>query len=120
MEISLSNETFERQSIEIRRKPISLKQIHAMFEPGTHWEAINTYQPTASGPRTVDRRLSNQIVWKRPELDKPFWMTLPKAAQVIEARDGFLSFKLFSALDEVKYRKPGSIDAVVTLTRVTA
>jgi hypothetical protein len=47
-------------------------------------------------------------------------MPFPKASQIIEARDGFLSFRLFTSEDETKYRKPGAIEAILTLTRVCA
>ncbi|HTF63897.1 MAG TPA: hypothetical protein VK638_14505 [Edaphobacter sp.] len=47
-------------------------------------------------------------------------MPFPKASQIIEARDGFLSFRLFTTEEETKYRKPGAIEATLTLTRVCA
>jgi hypothetical protein len=47
-------------------------------------------------------------------------MSIPKASQIIEARDGFLQFKLFTTEEETKYRKPGAIEATLSLTRVCA
>lgn len=98
---------------------MTLKEIQAMFGVGTQWEAVNTYNEKASGTRSVVQKLTTQLVWKTPTSDRS-WMQFPKASQVIEARDGFLSFNLFTSEDEVKYRKPGSLAATVTLTRVTA
>jgi hypothetical protein len=60
---------------------------------------------------------SMQFIWKTAQAERSF-MQLPKASQIIEARDGFLSFKLFTTEEETKYRKPDAIEATLTLTRV--
>jgi hypothetical protein len=96
---------------------LTLKQIHAMFEVGQQWNAVNTYNEKASGIRTVVQKLTTQLVFKTPQSDRS-WMQLPKAADVIEARDGFLSFRLFSAKDDLKYRGDKAASATVTLIRV--
>jgi hypothetical protein len=90
---------------------MTLKQIHAMFEVGQTWIATNSHQPKAAGPRVVVQKLSSQLVWKNHLADR-FWMRIPKASAIVEAREGFLSFRLFA---------DGSHpDAVVTLTRMEA
>lgn len=98
---------------------MTLKEIKAMFQPGQQWKADNTYQPQANGLRTVRRVHSTQMTWDWPD-GRVGYMRFPKASQVIESRDGYIRFKLFSDEEQVKYRKPGSIDAVVTLERVAA
>jgi hypothetical protein len=96
---------------------MTLKEIKAMFQPGEQWKADNTYMPQANGVRTVAHVHSAKMTWTWPD-GRIGWMDLPKASLVLEARDGFLKFKLFSDAESVKYRKPGAIDAVVTLERV--
>jgi len=95
---------------------VTLKEIKAMFQVGQQWAGENTYAPKASGPREVVQLLSTQMVWKTPHADRS-WMQFPKAAQVIEARDGFLKFKLFSDEENLKYRGPGAAQATLTLVR---
>jgi hypothetical protein len=96
---------------------MTLKQIRAMFAVGEEWTADNTYSPGASGPRVLVEMRSTQFIWKTAQAARSF-MQLPKASQIIEARDGFLSFKLFTSEEETKYRKHGAIEAILTLTRV--
>jgi hypothetical protein len=97
---------------------MTLKEIYAMFEVGQQWEAVNTYNERASGIRTLVEKQTTQLVWNTPQGPRS-WMKLPKASQVIEAQDGYLSFRLFTDEEEVKYRKPGAIQATVTLKRIT-
>lgn len=85
---------------------MTLKQIHAMLEPGTSWQASNTKIATANGPRLILERLTTQITYSS-ERGSQSWTTLPKASEVIEARDGYLRF-----------HSPGSVDWVVTLERI--
>lgn len=96
---------------------MTLKQIHSMFEIGQTWDEINTYCPAMSGPRTLAEKLTTQLVWNVPRKTERGWMKIPKASQVIEARDGFLHYRLFSSEKEVMNRRPGSIDATITLIR---
>jgi hypothetical protein len=98
---------------------MTLKQIRAMFAVGEEWTAVNTYNPKASGPRVLVEARSTQFIWKTPQAERSF-MPIPKASQIIVARDGFVQFKLFTSEDETKYRKPGVIEATLTLTRVCA
>lgn len=101
---------------------MTLKEIQAMFEVGQQWEAVNTYVAKASGTRTVVQKLSTQMVWKTPIADRS-WMQFPKASQVIEARDGFLSFNLFTPQEQKDYTEKYHVTApsgTVTLTRVSA
>jgi hypothetical protein len=100
-------------------KRLTLPAIRQMFVPGSAWQAENTYRPEASGPRTVIHRRITEIVWMNLAGTKSY-MKLPKASQVIEARDGYLSFWLFTSEEEVKYRKPDSIKATLTLTRTSS
>jgi hypothetical protein len=100
-------------------KNLTLKRIHAMFEVGQQWNAVNTYNEKASGVREVARKHATQLVWTTPTVPSS-WMKLPMASQVIEARDGFLSFRLFSANDDMKYRGDKAALATVTLTRIDA
>jgi hypothetical protein len=98
---------------------MTLNQIRAMFAVGEEWTADNTYNPGASGPRVLVEMRSRQFIWKTQQAERSF-MQLPKASQIVETRDGFLSFKLFTPEEETKYRKPGAIEATLTLTRVCA
>jgi hypothetical protein len=98
---------------------MTLKQIRSMFAVGEEWTAVNTYNPKASGPRVLVEARSTQFIWKTPQAERSF-MPIPKASQIIEARDGFAQFKLFTSEEETKYRAPGAIEATLTLTRVCA
>lgn len=97
---------------------MTLKQIHAMFAVGQTWEAVNTYRPKASGRRELVQKLTTQLVWKT-ETSPRSWMTLPKAAEIIEARDGYLCFLMFppSKTDQYPNVDP---TATITLTRIEA
>jgi hypothetical protein len=87
-------------------KKLTLTQIHAMFKNGQTWLATNTWLPSANGPRHVAQIFTKQIKWDRPE-SKTSWMDMPKASDVIEARDGLLSFHI---------RRPGTTERLGTLT----
>ena len=76
---------------------MTLKEIHAMFVLGSTWAAVNTRVAGACGPRTVSEIFTKQIVFKQPGDDTRRWLTLPKASEVIEARPGYLKFKLVQA-----------------------
>lgn len=78
---------------------MTLKEIHAMFQVGQTWNAVNTRHSGACGPRTVSEIFTKQIVFKQPGDATRFWMTLPKAAEVIEARAGYLKFRLMDGRD---------------------
>jgi hypothetical protein len=95
---------------------MTLEEIKAMFQPGQQWRAENTYMTQANGIRTVGRIHTTQMTWTWPD-GRVGYMPFPPASRILEARDGYLRFKLFSD-HEVQYRKPGAIDAVLTLERV--
>ena len=70
---------------------MSIKQIVAMFAVGSRWRYTNTAIPKCFG-QTVERKLvrknQKEFVWE--SCGCQFWMTVPEAFEVIEARDGFL------------------------------
>ena len=78
---------------------MTLKEIKAMFKPGQAWTAENTFHGRFPGPRTVGMVMPTQMTWVHPSTKEPVWMTFPKAAQVLEARDGFLKFLIFPDKD---------------------
>jgi hypothetical protein len=102
---------------------MTLKEIREMFQPGQTWDVVNTYIEGGKmdGPRTVDQVLSAQIKWRRN--DKPAWMPIPQASQIVEAREGFLSFRLFKP-DQINPQQNSMHEraktATVTLTRTAA
>jgi hypothetical protein len=96
---------------------MTIKEIRGMFAPGQKWEAVNTLHEKANGVRTLVEIKSAQMVWSTATAPR-FWMPIPKASQVVEARDGFLSFRLYTPDEVQKYLKPGSAEATVTLTRI--
>lgn len=95
---------------------MTLKEIHAMFTTGSCWRAENTYRPEANGVRNVVKRQTQEICWMN-ERGQKTWMKLPPASQVVEARDGFLSFKLFKPEECANWN--ASPDATVSLTRLS-
>lgn len=77
-------------------KTMTLKAIKVMFVVGEQWDALNTYNPKANGCRTVRALFSKQITWSQaPDHGRALWMDFPKQAQIVEAGDGYLLFKLF-------------------------
>lgn len=71
---------------------MTLAKIKAMFSPGQKWHATRT----GGGPhrdelRTVHRVESKNIIFQVPS-GELYWTGWPKAAEVKEARPGFLRF----------------------------
>lgn len=94
---------------------MTLNDIKAMFTPGSTWTAVRTPpMPPGSNaatlyplPRVVKRVGSKDIVFTVSGAD--FYTPIPRAIDVIEAREGFLSFRL-----------PKMPDVSVALTKVTS
>lgn len=89
---------------------MTLKEIAAMFKPGTKWRKTNTAIPAAfPDMRThvirITRGGTQELTY-----DGSHWLTLPPAHAVIEARDGFLSYYR-------DFENP-TPDSTVTLERV--
>jgi len=88
-------------------KKMTLAQIRAMFQVGQVWDAVNTYQTGADGPRRLEKIETKNFIWSTSTAPR-FWMTFPKASDVLEASEGRLVFKLVGH---------NSREGTVTLTR---
>lgn len=75
---------------------MTLKEIHAMFEIGQVWTAENTKIPKMNGPRKLIEKYTANLVWELPTLPRG-WMPFPKARDVVEARAGYLKYRLGDA-----------------------
>ena len=94
---------------------MNLKEIKAMFTVGQTWHCLREAAPIVvhgnTGTtvlankfphtiRTVKAVRSNEVVWDwsapdapRTEERRPIYMTWPRAAEVLEARPGYLKFR---------------------------
>jgi len=90
---------------------MTLREIAAMFKPGSQWRKTNTAIPEVfADMRTrvikITRGGTQELTF-----DGAHWLTLPPAHAVIEAREGFLSYYC-------DFENPNP-DSTVTLERVT-
>ena len=72
---------------------MTLKEIKGMFQVGDIWEATSTYNPDSSGPRRILEVRGIDMISEQKRCRRSF-MTWPKASHVIEARPGYLKFRL--------------------------
>ena len=70
---------------------MTLKAIRQMFQSGQTWIGENTLHEKANGPRTLTKLNSVEFVWSTANVPR-FHTRFPKAAEIIEAADGYLKF----------------------------
>jgi hypothetical protein len=73
---------------------MTLTQMKAMFQPGQRWIGIrNDAGVKKETTRTVSEVRSTEIVWRLDDTPK-YFSKLPKARDIIEARDGYLRYRV--------------------------
>ena len=84
---------------------MTLKEIRAMFTPGSKWHALRVCENKASKHndeiRIVDRLTSKAIIFLVPPNNQSYWTDLPKASHIKEARPGLLRFVYENGIEVV-------------------
>lgn len=87
---------------------MKLNEIRAMLVPGSRWLGVrNPPFPASSSSaslngaiRTVERVETKNIVYRIGE--QRMWSPFPKASEIIEARDGFLSYVIPNSAGQIQ------------------
>lgn len=87
--------------------------IKAMFRTGGVWHGVRTdkrlseehERRVTATRRTVLRMRSKDIVWAIGASGQDYYMPLPKASEVVEARPGFLHFTILDGNIDVQLTK---------------